>query len=414
MDKKQADNGGSDAVILTLQEPSDHASTIGGKLEELSDKGEVIVPSRTEYIGPKGDKTEQNEGFWAWATVVSAFIIQSTGFGWIGSTQTFMMLAAGIFTGRLFDKGYCYHLVISGSIVLVFSLFMLSLTQPEQYYQVFLAQGLGVGLGSSLSYLPSLAIIAQHFPVPHARARAMGIAAAGSSLGGLIHPIMLNSLFHGKTGFANGVRASAGLLAGMQIIAVALMRTKYPVKNEADKEDGRDFRKATNIVPMVLRFATDWPYVSFVFGMAFMDISFFFPSFYIQLDAIEHGLDATFAFYSLSILNGLSFIGRLVPGFLARTLGVANMFLFSTIGTTLVIFCMLAVRNTGSVASFAAFYGFFSGALISLMSPMLAILADNPSEIGARMGMCFAIAGLGCLIGSSSFTLVKSDYVKFA
>ncbi|KAH8115033.1 MFS general substrate transporter [Phellopilus nigrolimitatus] len=421
-----------DTELDEIRQPSDGASTrTNEKMDEVNDNHNQIDLSMIR--GPRKDEESNGGGFWAWATVLSAFIIQSTGFGysnafgvyqdfyvreyltkstssqisWIGSTQTFLMLTMGLFTGRLFDRGYCHHLVIIGSVVLVLSLFMLSLAQPEQYYQIFLTQGLGVGIGSSLSYVPSLAVLAQHFPTPHAQARAMGIAVAGSSLGGLLHPIMLNNLFHGHAGFARGVRASAGLIAGMQAIAVLLMRTNYPKNLRRDGLDGDDNdndgqrkTKTGRLWPMIKKFATDRPYVCFVFGMTLFELVFFFPSFYLQLDAIEHGLDATFAFYSLSILNGVSFIGRLMPGFFARSLGVANMLVFSTASSTVLIFCMLAVRTVSGVAAFAALYGFFSGAFVTLMSPMLAILAEGPAEIGARMGMCFAITGLGSLIGT--------------
>ena len=61
----------------------------------------------------------------------------------------------------------------------------------------------------------------------------MGIAASGASLGALLHPIMLNNLFHGPVGFANGVRASAGMIAGALIMAGLLMRTRLPPRKGA-------------------------------------------------------------------------------------------------------------------------------------------------------------------------------------
>ena len=45
-----------------------------------------------------------------------------------------------------------------------------------------LAQGLGVGIGIGLLFLPSLSILSQYFF--KRRALAIGIAAAGSSIGG--------------------------------------------------------------------------------------------------------------------------------------------------------------------------------------------------------------------------------------
>jgi len=54
----------------------------------------------------------------------------------------------------------------------------------------------------------------------------MGLVVAGASLGAVSHPIMLNNLINGKLGFANGVRASAGMISGLNFIACLLMRTR--------------------------------------------------------------------------------------------------------------------------------------------------------------------------------------------
>lgn len=153
---------------------------------------------------------------------------------------------------------------------------------------MFLAQALGVGLGSGLCYLPSLAMLARYFHQPAARACAMGIAIAGGSIGGLIHPILLNQLFHGvsseeiairsidvKSTFARGVRASAGLVAGMQVVAVVLICVYYPRQSpgtiDGEEELGsksvqKKQQEIKQVLKLVRRFAADWPYVCFVFG----------------------------------------------------------------------------------------------------------------------------------------------------
>lgn len=80
---------------------------------------------------------------------------------------------------------------------------MLSLGDTTKYYQIILSQGVGVGIGCGPMFLPALSVQA-HLWRKH-RALAMGIVLTGSSFGGIIHPIMYNQLFHGKTGFAWGV-----------------------------------------------------------------------------------------------------------------------------------------------------------------------------------------------------------------
>ncbi|KAG6847634.1 hypothetical protein H0H93_006904 [Arthromyces matolae] len=111
-----------------------------------------------------------------------------------------------------------YHLIIGGGTVLVVCLFMLSLAQPEHFYQFFLAHGMGVGIATGMAHVPSMAVVSHYFH--RRRAVAMGIASTGSALGGALHPIMLNKLFYGRAGFHGGVRASAGMCLALYVIGL--------------------------------------------------------------------------------------------------------------------------------------------------------------------------------------------------
>jgi len=279
----------------------------------------------------------------------------SSQISWIGSTQVFLLMGAGLFTGRLFDRGYFYHLVWSGCILTVFSLFMLSLTKQGQYYQVFLAHGVGMGIASGLSFIPAIAVLAHHFSDPHERAKMMMIIASGSSVGGLVHPIMLNHLFHDSLGFHNGVRVSAGMNTALLIIALVLMRAKY--------DHGRGL--ATDLIPIhvaMKKFSKDYVYVLIVTGAMLVVCGIYCPLFYIQLDAIKRGLDSNFSFYTLSILNAASIFGRIVPGLYTRNFGITNMLLLVGVACGILNLSMIAVKTVAGFTIFAILYGFFSGA----------------------------------------------------
>lgn len=85
----------------------------------------------------------------------------------------------------------------------------------------------------------------------------MGVAAAGTSLGALLHPIMLNNVIHGPLGFGNGVRASAGLVGGALLLGGLLTRTRGTPK----KDEGR-----LGIWTAVKKFSKDEVYVFAVIG----------------------------------------------------------------------------------------------------------------------------------------------------
>ncbi|KAI0309494.1 MFS general substrate transporter [Amylostereum chailletii] len=346
---------------------------------------------------PKPIAAEYPEGgFQAWMTVFGALLLQFAAgytnvFGvyqdffvqnflsdftpsqisWIGSVATFITFSGGLISGRLFDRGYFYPLIIGGSVLVVFCLFMLSLAQPQHYYQVvFLTLGLGYGIGTGMIYVPTVAIVSHYFL--RRRALAMGIVSSGTSLGALLHPIMLNNLFHGSTGFANGVRASAGLIGGTMLISVLIMRTRLPPSKTAN----------SGLAKAAWKFAHDGVYLTAFFGMFLFVQGIFFPLVYIQLDSDEHGLSRTFGFYSLAMMNGAGFFGRLAGGATVNHLGVFNTLVFCGFACSALVFSMVAVHTIAGVTLFSLLYGFFSGAYVSLLSPMMASLASDVSEIG--------------------------------
>ncbi|PCH38482.1 MFS general substrate transporter [Wolfiporia cocos MD-104 SS10] len=360
---------------------------------------------------------EFEEGGWrGWVTVAGAY---STSFGvyqayytqeyitnqtsstisWIGSVNTFLVIGFGLVSGRLYDKGYFYYLTIGGSILYSFSLFMLSLAKPNNFYQVFLAQGLGMGLGAGTIYIPSVAVVSHYFR--RKRALAMTIVASGSSLGAIIHPIMLNNTLFSSLGFGNSVRASAGLITGMLAIACCMMHARLPPP-QSTLGFGRALRK----------FSRDGAYVCASVGLAIFTIGYYFPLFYIQLDATRHGLSTTFSFYSLVIMNSASFVGRLSPGFFAHRVGIANMICFATFCCTAMIFAFIGLGSVASVVVIGIIFGYFAGVYIALMGPLMTVLTEDLSELGMRMGIAFAFSGIGSLIGTPiSGALLTGDYI---
>lgn len=104
----------------------------------------------------------------------------SSTISWIGTIQAFLLVLVGAVTGPLFDMGYLQTLLWVGSTLIVFGLMMLSLS--TEYYQIFLTQGVIVGIGCGMSYAPGLALVNVRFP-PKQRPLALGIATSGAAIG---------------------------------------------------------------------------------------------------------------------------------------------------------------------------------------------------------------------------------------
>lgn len=61
-----------------------------------------------------------------------------------------------------------------------FRLFMVSLVHQDRYYQIFLSQGIGMGIGAGILFVPAMAIQAHHWR--RRRPLAIGVVTAGRSL----------------------------------------------------------------------------------------------------------------------------------------------------------------------------------------------------------------------------------------
>ncbi|QRV83130.1 major facilitator superfamily transporter [Ceratobasidium sp. AG-Ba] len=311
----------------------------------------------------------------------------SSEIAWIGSTQLCLQFVMGLVSGKLFDSGHFHATVGAGSVLCVFSLFMLSLAKPNQYYQVFLPQAIGVGIGFGLIFLPSVGVISHHFA--KRRSLAMGIVTTGSSCGGIAFPIMLNEVFQ-RSGFAWGVRASAFVVLGCLIAGNLLMRTRLPPKSKRPPTPPPDMKAIV----------TDVVYVLATAGGFLVLLGLFFPIFYTQLFAIVHGLDHNLAFYSLAILNAASVFGRTIPNFIADQYGPFNLLIPCSAISGVLIFAMFGIKSSAALIIFSILYGFFSGAYISLIAPV-------------RLGLGFAINGIAALTGTPIAGALLTDDLKW-
>lgn len=145
----------------------------------------------------------------------------SSTIAWIPSLEIFMMFFGGPISGKIFDSYGPRYMLLGGSLLHVFGLMMVSLC--TEYYQFLLAQGVCSAIGASAVFYSALSSTGTWFFKK--RATSFGIIASGSSMGGVIFPIMVQKLIP-KIGFPWTMRAAAFIILGLLIVANLTVKSR--------------------------------------------------------------------------------------------------------------------------------------------------------------------------------------------
>ncbi|KAF7373541.1 MFS monocarboxylate transporter [Mycena sanguinolenta] len=353
------------------------------------------------------------DGPWrAWSTVTGTFIVQFyvvgviTAFGvfqdfytrewlnncsastisWIGGVTYFFELGCAPIAGKLYDTGrytgtskFCSQ-VLSAS-------FLLSLAKPQQYYQVLLSQGVGMGIGLMLVFGPSMTMVSEHFHTR--RALAMGIVAAASPVGAIVFTIVLNHLFHSSIGFTWGIRIMGFMSLGCFVIGNALICTPRKAQRQTNEPSS-----TTPPAPI-----WELPYILNLISGFLWALGANTPNFYLQLYAGTKNINQTLVFDSFAILSFGSIFGRILPGWMADRWGAVNVFIPSLVALGIMCFAMLGCNNAAGLVVFAFIYGYLFGTIISIYLPMIRDLTPDGTSIGSRIGYSLSPIGIGSTVG---------------
>jgi MFS transporter, MCT family, aspergillic acid transporter len=273
-------------------------------------------------------------GLAAWSVVLGAWCVLFCSFGWINSIGTFQsyyetqllsqysastiawipslqiffmyamvskttkdemsgrpfidrVLLQGPIPGYVFDHYGPRWLLIIGSLLHVFGLMMASIS--TEYYQILLSQGVCSAIGNSLIFQPANSVIPSWFDKK--RGAAYGIVTSGSSIGGVVFPIMIQRLIE-TVGFGWAMRAAAFLILGLLIIANITIRSRVP---PAPHELGPD--------ALVQPFK-DANMMLLTFGFVLLTFGVFVPINYLVVEAVSTGaVTADLGQYLIAIFN---------------------------------------------------------------------------------------------------------------
>lgn len=240
-----ADDVGRQASEKTVESEHDHGLIDGGEKS-------AVPAADAKPAGPP------DGGLAAWTVVAGGFVTLFCSFGflnnfaafqsyyfnntlkgysnsdiaWIGAMQTFAILSANLVMGPLFDRYGPRPLLITATFVFAFGCMMTSLA--DKYYQIFLAQGVVIGWSLGAAFITPVACTMQWFDKK--RPAALGIVISGSSIGGVVWPIITFQLLK-HVGFGWTWRALGFIGLGLLPISVLTVRMP-PYAIEARKKRG--------------------------------------------------------------------------------------------------------------------------------------------------------------------------------
>lgn len=258
------------------------------------------------------------------------------------------------------------------------------LIRQTELWHFILSFGVFCGLGCSLLFTPSFAAPGHFFM--RRRGLATGLAATGGSVGGIVFPLMLESLLP-RLGWGWSIRILAFVCLFLCILANFLIRRRLPpAKNASAHPDFRIFKNRAFLLTTI--------------GIFLLEFALFIPITYISSYARAAGFSTSFAFQILPIMNAGSALGRALPGYWGDRIGPFNINLVMIILSIIVCFAIWlpAGSYTAGLVLFAVLFGFASGSNVSI-TPVCVGRLCRTQNYGRYYATCYTIVSFACLVG---------------
>ncbi|OQE40168.1 hypothetical protein PENCOP_c006G05774 [Penicillium coprophilum] len=302
--------------------------------------------------------------------------------GWITAVLVFLTLFLGVQVGPLFDRYGPKVLLISGSLGSFASYILLA--ECTKYWHFMLCLGVLGGMSAAIVTTVSIAVLSHWFN--RRRALASGICMGGSSAGGAVIPLMLRTLFE-KNGWKWAIRIVAFMALGCYMVGVLLVKGRLPTGSKSRVTiDLAAFKSPRLCFLAVAVFCFEF----IIFGCAAL-----LPS-YVRYS----GFSVDVQFYSLTVLNSMSLLGRVLPGIAADLFGRFNILLSLVLITIIImagVWLPYGSHDEGTLYAVVAIFGFGSGGWLSL-APVCAGQLCDTKDYGRFYGTVYCVASFGVLL----------------
>ncbi len=360
--------------------------------------------------------------FHGWLVVAGAFAVTFIGFGcaytfsaFVESLQRdfgasrgsvslvfslagFLYFGLGIISGPLADRWGSRRLAVAG--MLLIGLGLAAASMARSLVEIYLAYGLGVGLGVGASYVPVLGAVQRWFV--RRRGFASGLAVSGIGVGTLLMPPLASFLIEALEW--RHAYLSLGAIAAAVGGGFALLIENDP-RDRGLGPDGDPPRPATPSTQpdgaSVHEAITSRRFVALYIACLVCAFGVFVPFVHLVPYALDHGVPQSRAVLLLGVIGVGSTAGRFFLGGLADRLGRGPSLLLMHVGMALGLAIWAVSAGIGSLAVFAFVFGVFYGGWVAVL-PALVMDYFGGRNVSGIIGILYTSVAFGTLIGPSA------------
>ncbi|OWT64096.1 MFS transporter [Candidimonas nitroreducens] len=379
--------------------------------------------------------------YYGWLVVAAGFAVTFVGFGCAysfsafiealqhdfdatrGSVSLVFALAGflyfgfGMISGPLADRWGARRLAVLGMLLTAAGLAAAGMAQSLT--QVYLAYGLGVGLGVGCAYVPAMGTVQRWFV--RRRGFASGLAVSGIGVGTLVMPPLVSLLIP-----LMGWRGAYLVLAAIAVVVGAGMslliedspqqRGLQPDGDAAPESAASDAHfpqpapaahRAATARPADATGATirdalrSRPFIALYAAGLFSSFGLFVPFVHLVPYAQDHGIAQPVAVLLMGAIGVGSTAGRFFLGGVADRLGRRPALLAMLMGMALALLIWLASTSMWALLIFALLFGLFYGGYVALL-PALVMDEFGGRNISGLIGILYTSVAFGNLIGPSA------------
>lgn len=361
--------------------------------------------------------------FYGWYVVAAAFAVTFVGFGaaysfsafidalqqefdasrgavsLVFSLAGFLYFGLGVITGPLADRWGSRSMALIGMVLVATGLVLAGMAQTLT--QVYLAYGIGVGLGVGFSYVPAVGAVQRWFA--RRRGFASGLAVSGIGFGTLLMPL-LAALLISTLGWRVAY-ISIGVLSAVIGISMALLLVNDPrsrgLAPDGDPVPVSQGNGGVSEGILLGEAIRSRAFLTLYFAGLIASFGLFVPFVHLVPFATDQGMSAGQGAFLLGMVGVGSTVGRFLLGNIADRIGRQNALILAFAGMALSLVIWAVSTTLVPLALFGLIFGTFYGGFVALM-PAMVMDYFGGRHVSSIIGSLYTSVALGTLIGPTA------------